>query len=52
MLPKVCAIGTRQPHSLVLPVLLLLLLCHAVGDVPLVWYKDEDHTGYDMQVGT
>lgn len=23
-------------------------LC-AVGDVPLVWYKDEDHIGYDVE---
>jgi hypothetical protein len=23
----------------------------AVGDVPLVWYKDEDHIGYDIEVG-
>jgi len=22
----------------------------AVGDVPLVWYKDEDHIGYDIEV--
>jgi ribosome biogenesis protein ERB1 len=21
---------------------------HAVGEVPLSWYKDEDHIGYDL----
>jgi hypothetical protein len=24
-------------------------LCLAVGDIPLAWYKDEDHVGYDME---
>jgi hypothetical protein len=27
----------------------VLCLC-AVGDVPLEWYKDEDHIGYDIEV--
>jgi hypothetical protein len=35
---------------LLLPLLLLLLA--AVGDVPLEWYKDEDHIGYDAQAST
>jgi hypothetical protein len=26
------------------------VLLRAVGDVPLKWYKDEDHIGYDIEV--
>ncbi len=28
-----------------------LVITLAVGNVPLVWYKDEDHIGYDIEGG-
>lgn len=38
---------SQQPDTL--PCLFAAMLIPAVGDVPLVWYKDEDHIGYDVE---